>query len=1026
MTSNQKRPSPLFESLKGKCYRCGSQNHRANNCEFASKICNKCKKQGHLARVCLGSTRTKIHQAEEEDCQDEQHEIFKIDRRNGDKIMLDLSVEGKPVQMELDTGSAISTLSYSTFKKLEINRKIFHTQVQLRTYTREVFKPKRVVFVHCTYKDQEFTGKLYIVDDNLDAIFGRDWLREVQLDWAELKAVQHYPKVGGLDNLLEKFKDVFEPGIGKIPDQLGHLQLVDEARPVFMKARPVPYALKLKVEQELDRLEEAGIISKTQESEWGTPIVPVVKPNGDVRICADYKVTVNKQIQDEHHPIPKIEDIFVNMNGGKLFCTLDLRNAYLHLEMDSDSANIQTLSTHKGQYRVHRLMFGIKVAPGIWQKTMDKTLAGLEGIQCFFDDIVIQGNSEEELLLRLESVLGKLREKGLRLNRDKCKFLQRRIHYLGHVIDEKGIHKCMDKVAAIAKARKPENVSELRIFLGLVNYYNRFIKDLATLLKPLHKLLQKGNKYVWNEQCEQSFQQIKKVISSDTVLCHYSPELPLVLATDASPVGLGAVISHRFPDGTEKPIAFASRTLTKPEEKYSQIDKEATGIIWGLKKFFTYCYGRKFTLVTDHKPLVTIFNLEKNLPSMSATRLFNYSHYLSGFDYSIEFRRSNEHRNADFLSRFPTETQNSTCIDQIDVFLTSQINQMSLDHKLVAKETSHDTEMNKIVHALQNGQSVEKLGFHDGELSLHEGCILKGWRVVIPKSLTKIVLNELHFGHMGVLKTKALARSFCYWKGQDKDIEEMIASCRACREKQNAPHKEVTHPWIPATRPWERIHIDFAGPTNGLYFLLVIDAFTKWIEVLPTKCTTATWTVKELRKMFSTFGLPDLVSDNGRQFTSLEFTSFLEQCGITHKTTAPYHPSSNGQAERFVQTVKKSLKCMEKEPGTIDEKIHRFLMQIRQAPNSTGTSSYFLMFNRKIRTYLSLLKPRGKHEPTSPKGIMRRFNPGDRVQVRNYSGRDKWALGTVEIKDGNLHYYVKMDDGQTWRRHVDQMLRTKL
>ncbi|XP_054279273.1 uncharacterized protein K02A2.6-like [Macrosteles quadrilineatus] len=306
--------------------------------------------------------------------------------------------------------------------------------------------------------NQEFTGKLYIVDDNLDAIFGRDWLREVQLDWAELKAVQQYPKVGGLDNLLEKFKDVFEPGIGKIPDQLGHLQLVDGARPVFMKARPVPYALKLKVEQELDRLEEAGIISKTQESEWGTPIVPVVKPNGDVRICADYKVTVNKQIQDEHHPIPKIEDIFVNMNGGKLFCTLDLRNAYLHLEMDSDSANIQTLSTHKGQYRVHRLMFGIKVAPGIWQKTMDKTLAGLEGIQCFFDDIVIQGNSEEELLLRLESVLGKLREKGLRLNRDKCKFLQRRIHYLGHVIDEKGIHKCMDKVAAIAKARKPENV----------------------------------------------------------------------------------------------------------------------------------------------------------------------------------------------------------------------------------------------------------------------------------------------------------------------------------------------------------------------------------------------------------------------------------------------------------------------------------------------------------------------------------------------------------------------------------------
>ncbi|XP_054259702.1 uncharacterized protein K02A2.6-like [Macrosteles quadrilineatus] len=728
-----------------------------------------------------------------------------------------------------------------------------------------------------------------VTNGHLDPIFGRDWLREVELDWKEVKTIKQ--ETGGrLDELLNKYKDVFEPDIGQIPDQLGHLQLAPDARPIFMKARPIPYSLKQKVEEELERLETAGIITKTDNSEWGTPIVPVMKPNGEIRICADYKVTVNRQIQDEHYPIPRIEDIFANMSGGKIFCTLDLKKAYLHLQMDEASADIQTLSTHKGQFRVNRLMFGVKVAPGIWQRIMDKVLLGIEGTQCFFDDIIIQGKSEEELLTRLEMVLQRIKMNGLRVNRDKCKFLHKQIEYLGHTIDAHGIHKSEDKVKAIRQARRPQNVSELRTFLGLVNYYNRFIENLATILNPLHGLLKKEKKYKWTDQCEQSFQKVKEIITNEIVLTHFDPVLPLVLATDASPVGLGAVLSHRFPDGSERPIAFASRTLTKPEEIYSQIDKEATGIYWGLKKFFQYCYGRKFILVTDHKPLVTIFNPDKNLPSMSATRLFNYSHFLSGFDYRIEFRRTNDHGNADFLSRFPIEKQSNASMDQTDVFYMNQIATINLNHNLIAQETKKDENMQHLLLALETGKSLENYGYHNGELCLHDGCIMKGWRVMIPRSLQKHVLEELHFGHLGMVKTKALARSFCYWKGLDKDIEDNISKCRQCREKQNLPKKEINHPWEPASEPWERVHIDFAGPTNGNYFLLVVDAFSKWVEVIPTKSITSSWTIRELRKIFTTFGLPSvIVSDNGRQFTSSEFSNFLKKCGTLHKKTAPYH-----------------------------------------------------------------------------------------------------------------------------------------
>ncbi|XP_054259506.1 uncharacterized protein K02A2.6-like [Macrosteles quadrilineatus] len=183
-----------------------------------------------------------------------------------------------------------------------------------------------------------------------------------------------------------------------------------------------------------------------------------------------------------------------------------------------------------------------------------------------------------------------------------------------------------------------------------------------------------------------------------------------------------------------------------------------------------------------------------------------------------------------------------------------------------------------------------------------------------------------------MVKTKALAQSFCYWKGLDKDIEDNISKCRQCREKQNLPKKEINHPWEPASEPWERVHIDFAGPTNGNYFLLVVDAFRKWVEVIPMKSITSSWTIRELRKIFTTFGLPSvIVSDNGHQFTSPEFSNFLKKCGTLHKMTAPYHPSSNGQVERFVQTIKKLINCMSDEPGTLEEKLHQLLMKMKGA-----------------------------------------------------------------------------------------------
>ena len=274
------------------------------------------------------------------------------------------------------------------------------------------------------------------------------------------------------------------------------------------------------------------------------------------------------------------------------------------------------MNTHLGLYRYTRLPFGVASAPAIFQRTMDQLLNGLTGVRCYLDDIIITGKSTEEHLNHLSQVLEQLQNKGFRLKKDKCHFLQSSVEYLGHVIDTNGLHTTPTKQQAIAEARAPTNTSELRSFLGLVNYYGRFLPNVSTTLHPLNRLLRKGAAWAWSKKCEETFQAIKGMLSSDQVLTHYNPTLPLSLAADASAYGVGAVISQTYADGGERPIAYASRTLMTAGQKYAQVEKEVLALVFGVKRFHQYLYGRIFTLITDHKPLTTILGPYHAIPTL--------------------------------------------------------------------------------------------------------------------------------------------------------------------------------------------------------------------------------------------------------------------------------------------------------------------------------------------------------------------------------------------------------------------------
>ena len=436
-----------------------------------------------------------------------------------------------------------------------------------------------------------------------------------------------------------------------------------------------------------------------QHQSWQSP-----KGNNSVRICGDYKTTVNPQLKVDQYPLPRIDDIFASLAGGQRFSKIDLRQVYHQLELDDNSKSYLTINTHKGLYKYNRLVFGIASSPAIWQRTIDQVLDGLPNTSCILDDTIITGKTDEEHLTNLQTVLKRLQDYNLRVNKDKCKFFQEEISYCGHKIDSNGLHKTQEKIEAIVNAPKPENFTQLRAFLGMVNYYAKFLPNLASVLHPLNQLLQKNVKFQWTAATQKAFEKVKKLITSDTVLTHYNPDLPVRLICDSSTYGLGAVISHVMENGEERPIAFASRTLSAAEKNYTQVQKEALSIIWSIKKFYSYLYGRKFTLVTDHQPLLAILGPKKGIPATTAAHLQRYAIFLQGHDYEIEYKSSKAIANADGLSRLPCpQTEEIEESDPVEIYNLSQIDSLPVSAYDIKRETRRDTITSKVLDLVLNG-----------------------------------------------------------------------------------------------------------------------------------------------------------------------------------------------------------------------------------------------------------------------------------------------------------------------------------
>ena len=439
-------------------------------------------------------------------------------------------------------------------------------------------------------------------------------------------------------------------------------------------------------------------------------------------------------------------------------------------------------------------------------------------------------------------------------------------------------------------------------------------------------------------------------------------------------------------------------------------------------------------MITDHKPLTTLLGHKRGIPTLAAARLQRWAVILSAYSYTIKFRGTKEHANADGLSRLPLGTRHAPSLTCNYTFASGQLQALPVTAEQIATATRQDPILSKLHMYVSQGwpSEVEEVL---RPYSRRKDELTTEWvnRVIIPVRLHSKLLEDVHSGHPGIVRMKSIARSYFWWPSLDKDLEQCAQSCLDCQAVKNAPAVAPLHPWLWPAKPYQRLHLDFAGPFLGKMYLIVVDSHSKWPEVIEMTTTTSEKTIAELRKLFSAYGLPEqVVTDNGPKFTSEEFSVFMRLNGIKHIRVAPYHPSSNGAAERFVQTFKKAMKDSSNVAGGVQQRLAAFLLSYRSTPHATTKEAQCQLFlGRMVKTLFDLMRPnrekRVSNEQANQKthhdqhSIQRELSIGQKVMVRNERPGMLWIPGEVQKQLGPVTYQVRTDSGQVWKRHIDHL-----
>jgi transposase InsO family protein len=742
---------------------------------------------------------------------------------------------------------------------------------------------------------------------------------------------------------------------------------------------------------------EQGII-RPSTSPWASPIWIVPKKEDASghrkwRLVIDYR-KLNLKTIDDRYPIPNITEILDKLGRCQYFTTLDLASGFHQIEVHPEDVQKTAFSVEHGLYEFLRMPFGLKNAPATFQRVMDHVLKDLIGVCClvYMDDIIIFSSSLQEHLINLSRVLKALEKVNLKVQLDKSEFLKKEVAFLGHIVTDEGVKPNPNKIETIKKWPIPTNQKELKGFLGLLGYYRKFIRDFAKITKPLTAQLRNGEKVEHTAPFLKTFEICKNLLTSSDVLKYPDFSLPFILTTDASNFALGAVLSQGTV-GKDRPVAYASRTLTKSEENYSAIEKELLAIDWATKYFRPYLFGRKFTLYTDHQPLTYALNLKTPNSKLVKWRL-----RLSEFNFDVEYKPGKQNVVADALSRIPSEnvelnineemsgspaddssddsSVHSADSDNTDLIQCTEQPINFFSNQIILRIGDRDNETFQEIFPRVYRRVITKINFgvpviirimKEYMSPKRANCIMcpenviqslqvvyrnyfsrnKLFKLKISQKLLiditseeeqDLLVEQTHeTSHRGIKENRDEIIRRYYFPNMKRKVKRFVSMCESCnRMKYERKPYKIKLGETPI--PLDIVHIDiFINQPN--IFISFIDRFSRFGSLISIKSRSIPDVRRGLIKYFSIYGYPKLlVSDNEPSLKSIEIRGLLNDLNIQQYFIPSNHSESNGMVERFHSTVSEIYRCNKHKFQNLSQK-EMFLIACTMYNNAIHTST---------------------------------------------------------------------------------------